>query len=133
MKSVLAIALITGCLFVVYLGVTGILGDSSLLPEELSARTSGIIAGAAAEDELSAEVRIDNFAFDPPSITVKAGTKVTWVNRDDIPHQLASDGADFKSKRLDTGDSFVFTVTQPGTYNYVCTIHPTMKGKIVVE
>lgn len=126
MKSVLAIAFLTVCLSVAYLGVTGLLGDSS-------AATSAIVAGAASEDEPSTEVRIDNFTFDPPAITVKAGTKITWVNRDDIPHQLASDSADFKSKKLDTGDSFSFTVTQPGTYNYACTIHPTMKGKIVVE
>ncbi|MGE0749356.1 MAG: cupredoxin family copper-binding protein [Variibacter sp.] len=85
---------------------------------------------AAAAD---AKVTIDNFTFDPPKLTVKAGTTVTWVNRDDIPHTVASSTRVFKSKALDTDDSFTFTFTTPGSYAYFCSLHPHMTGTIVVE
>ncbi len=79
-------------------------------------------------------VRIDNFTFNPPQLTVKAGTTVTWVNKDDIPHGIASSSNAFvKSKALDTDDSYSFTFTTPGTYAYFCYIHPHMTGTIVVE
>ena len=79
-------------------------------------------------------VSIDNFTFTPPTVTVKAGTTVTWSNKDDIPHGIASaNGAFTKSKALDTDDSYSFTFTTPGTYQYFCYIHPHMTGTIVVE
>jgi len=81
----------------------------------------------------TAEVNIDNFSFSPATITVKAGTTVTWTNRDDIPHTVFADDKSFKSKPLDTGDKFTFTPTKPGTYPYFCSIHPKMTGKLVVE
>ncbi len=82
----------------------------------------------------SGTVRIDNFTFNPPQLTVKAGTTVTWVNKDDIPHGIASSSNAFvKSKALDTDDSYSFTFTTPGTYAYFCYIHPHMTGTIVVE
>jgi plastocyanin len=79
-------------------------------------------------------VSIDNFTFGPQSVTVKAGTTVTWTNKDDIPHGIASANNAFtKSKALDTDDSYSFTFTTPGTYRYFCYIHPHMTGTIVVE
>jgi plastocyanin len=79
-------------------------------------------------------ISIDNFTFAPASLTVKAGTTVTWTNRDDIPHGIAeSNNAFKKSKALDTDDSFSFTFTTPGTYKYFCYIHPHMVGTVVVE
>jgi plastocyanin len=81
-----------------------------------------------------AEVKIDNFTFAPPVLTVAAGTTVKWVNRDDIPHTVVSDDkSTFKSKALDTNDSFTYTFTKPGTYNYFCSIHPKMVAKVVVQ
>src|SRR6184192_2056533 len=71
--------------------------------------------------------------FAPPSLTVKTGTTVTWSNEDDIPHTVASSTRVFKSKALDTDDSFSFTFTEPGRYEYFCSLHPHMTGKIVVE
>lgn len=79
------------------------------------------------------EVTIDNFTFAPDRITVKAGTTVTWINRDDIPHTVALATRLFKSKALDTDDKFSFTFTTPGTYEYFCSLHPHMKATIVVE
>jgi plastocyanin len=79
------------------------------------------------------EVKIDNFTFTAPSITVPAGTEVTWVNRDDIPHTVVSQDGVFKSKALDTDDKFSFKFSQPGTYHYFCSIHPKMTAEVVVK
>ena len=82
----------------------------------------------------SAHVSIDNFSFTPQTLTVKAGTTVTWTNRDDIPHGIASDNKAFtRSKALDTEDSYSVTFTTPGTFKYFCYIHPHMTGNIIVE
>lgn len=78
-------------------------------------------------------VAIDNFVFGPDRVTIKAGTTVTWTNRDDIPHTVASATKAFKSKVMDTGDSFSFTFSTPGEYSYFCSLHPHMTGTIVVE
>jgi len=79
------------------------------------------------------EVAIHNFTYAPQQITVKAGTTVTWINRDDIPHTVTSKTMLFKSNALDTDDKFSFTFTAPGTYPYFCALHPHMTGTIVVE
>ena len=78
------------------------------------------------------EVHIDNFTFQPAQLTVKVGTTVTWKNRDDIPHTIVSAGK-FRSKTLDTDDSFSFTFTAAGDYKYFCSLHPHMTGMIKVE
>jgi plastocyanin len=79
-------------------------------------------------------VTIDNFFFTPATLTVKAGTTVTWTNKDDIPHGIGATNNGFpKSKALDTDDSYSFTFTTPGTYQYFCYLHPKMVGSIVVE
>jgi plastocyanin len=79
-------------------------------------------------------VSIDNFTFNPATLRVKAGSTVTWTNKDDIPHGIASDGGAFaRSQALDTDESFSFTFTKSGTYKYFCYIHPHMVGTIVVE
>jgi plastocyanin len=79
------------------------------------------------------EVKIDNFSFGPATITVPAGTNVTWINHDDIPHTVVSDDKIFKSKVLDTDEKFSFTFAKPGTYPYFCSIHPKMTGKVIVQ
>ena len=79
-------------------------------------------------------VKIDNFSFGPNTLTVPAGTTITWTNHDDVPHVVTSDdNTMFKSKPLDTDDHFSFTFPKPGTYNYYCAIHPKMTAKIVVQ
>jgi amicyanin len=80
-----------------------------------------------------AEVDIDQFTFLPQRITVKAGTTVTWINEDDVPHTIVSSSKVFKSRALDTADKFSFTFTTPGTYDYFCSVHPHMTGAVVVE
>jgi plastocyanin len=77
-------------------------------------------------------VTIDNFTFSPAELTVRIGTTVTWKNHDDIPHTVVSAGR-FKSKVLDTDDSYIFTFTSAGDYKYFCSLHPHMTGVIKVE
>jgi plastocyanin len=79
------------------------------------------------------EIGIDNFAFAPRELTVKPGTTVTWVNRDDVPHVIVNVEQKFKeSPVLDTDRRYSVRLTTPGTYKYFCSIHPTMTGTIVV-
>jgi plastocyanin len=79
------------------------------------------------------EVTIDNFSFGPMELTVPVGTQVTWTNKDDVPHVVLSVDKKFKSKALDTDDKFSFTFQEAGTYEYFCSVHPKMTGKIVVK
>jgi plastocyanin len=79
------------------------------------------------------EVKIDNFSFGPMTVSISAGEKVTWVNRDDIPHTVMSTDKVFRSKPLDTDDKFTFTFERPGTYEYFCSLHPKMTGKVIVR
>ena len=87
----------------------------------------------AGDQSASSEVKIDNFSFGPETLTVAAGTTVTWTNNDDVPHTVVSDDKVFKSKALDTDDKFSYTFTKPGTYNYFCSVHPKMTAKVVVR
>jgi plastocyanin len=81
------------------------------------------------------QVVIDNFTFDPPRLTVAAGTKVTWVNHDDVPHTATSTQKPrvFDSRTLDTDQEFSHVFTKPGTYKYFCAVHPHMTGEIIVK
>jgi plastocyanin len=81
------------------------------------------------------EIVIDDFAFSPATLTVAAGTKVTWVNHDEEPHTVmsADKQTPFKSPALDTNDKFSFVFAKPGTYKYFCSIHSHMVGTIVVR
>ena len=88
---------------------------------------------AAAARAEEATVRIDNFTFDPPALKIKAGTVVTWINEDDIPHTVAAAGRSFKSKPLDTDEKYSFTFTTPGSYEYFCSLHPHMMATTIVE
>ncbi len=81
----------------------------------------------------SNQVTIDNFSFTPQTLTVPVGTKVTWINKDDVPHTVTSDDKFFASHALDTDQQFSFTFTAPGTNNYYCSVHPQMTGKIIVQ
>ena len=81
----------------------------------------------------ASEVKIDNFVFNPAIVTVKAGTQVTWINKDDIPHTVDSTDGKFKSNALDTEDKFQFSFNTPGEYPFFCRMHPKMTGKIIVQ
>lgn len=80
------------------------------------------------------EVKIDikEFMFAPKDLTVAVGTKVTWVNDDQIPHTVAETHKVFRSRALDTNDSFSWVFNTPGEFEYFCALHPQMIGKIIV-
>jgi len=106
----------------------------------IGAALGGVAAAVLAANVLSANaqsqtgaVSIDNFTFNPQILRIKAGTTVTWTNKDDIPHAIAAVGKQFKSKVMDTDNSYSFTFTTPGSYAYFCSLHPHMTGTIVVE
>jgi plastocyanin len=86
--------------------------------------------GAAKAGE--ATIVIDNFTFAPAEATVKAGTRVLFVNHDDIPHTIVLADGKVRSKALDTDDSFAFVFDKPGDFVYFCGLHPHMKGEIKV-
>jgi Icc protein len=79
------------------------------------------------------EIGIDNFNFTPGVMTVKAGTTVTFINKDDVPHLIVNTQNRFKaSPVLDTDQRYSATLTKAGTYDYFCSLHPKMVGKILV-
>ena len=88
---------------------------------------------AARQTPAAAEIKIDNFVFGPRDLTVAVGTTVTWTNRDDIPHTVVSTDKLFKSKVLDTDETFSFTFDKAGTFPYFCSIHPKMTGTVLVK
>jgi plastocyanin len=92
------------------------------------------MARGAAAGERQNKIQIKDFMFNPPTITVKSGEKITWINRDEEPHTVVSVGKKFqKSSALDTDQEFTITAGEPGTYTYFCSVHPKMTGTIVVE
>ena len=94
-------------------------------------------AADRAEDVVNdRNVNIDNFAYEPKTLTVKRGTEVTWVNQDDAPHTVTSDAGDaLDSEQLEEGDEFSERFLEQGTFAYHCEVHgkDRMSGKIVVE
>ena len=86
-----------------------------------------------ADDAKSTEIRVDNFTFAPDTLTIPVNSTVTWINKDDIPHVIASSDGVFKSRALDTDQQYTYTFTKAGTYPYYCSIHPKMVGKVVVQ
>ena len=93
------------------------------------------VRSRAAEPALPPDtIAIDNFTFAPQVLQVRAGTAVTWLNRDDIPHVVVGQDnpRELKSPPLDTDDHFSFVFKAPGTYRYFCSLHPHMQGSVVV-
>lgn len=88
---------------------------------------------AAGQQPAANVVNIDNFMFTPMELTITAGATVTWINKDDVPHTVVSVDHKFKSQALDTDEKFSFTFSDPGTYEYFCSVHPRMTGKIIVN
>ena len=125
---------------------TVILGTAAILSLTLASGTlrarslGGTQTGALATVQMAGQgtagtnaVTIDNFSFGPMQLEVPAGTQVTWINKDDVPHTVVGVDHKFKSRALDTDEKFSFTFQDAGTYEYFCSVHPKMTGKIVVK
>ncbi len=104
-------------------------GAAAILAIALSAAPAG---SPKAQPE-AATVKIANFTFNPKIITVPVGATVTWTNDHDVPHTVAANDGSFRSKPLDTGDTYAVTFRAPGEHAYFCSIHPMMTGKVVVK
>ena len=90
-------------------------------------------AGASAAEAQPNSVVMKNFDFSPMSLTIKVGSSVTWKNLDGEPHTVTSVDGLFRSGALDQNDSFTFKFDKPGTYKYLCSIHPRMMAAIIVK
>lgn len=95
-----------------------------------TASTPGPTAGGGAA---GAQVVMKNLAFDPATVTIKAGESVTWTNQDGMNHTVVADKGEFKSSDLGQGATFTFKFDKAGTYAYHCSIHPSMKATVVVQ
>ena len=105
-------------------------GISYLFLSAIAAETKGAEGIGASGNR----IEIKDFAFNPQTITVKSGDKITWINRDEEPHTIVSVEKQFKkSSALDTDQEFTITAGAPGTYTYFCSVHPKMTGTIVIE
>lgn len=107
------------------------MADASSMPgmATMPTRTDGIPPAAPSGRDA---VSIDGFAFVPTTLTVTAGSTVTWTNQDDDPHTVVAGGGAFRSQALGNGGVFSFTFPAAGTFDYVCSIHPFMHGTVVV-
>jgi len=104
----------------------------SLVPLLLAGQTPRTVRAPGGQPAKVA-VTIDNFSFTPNSITVAAGTTVVWTNKDDVPHNVTNPDREFKSPTLDTDEKWEYTFKKAGTFEYYCTIHPKMTGRVVVQ
>ena len=89
--------------------------------------------GTLAAQDATNVITIDNFTFSPKELSVAVGTTVKWVNHDDIPHTVVEKKTTFRSKALDTDDSYSYTFTSAGTFDYFCGLHPHMVGQVIVK
>ncbi|MEK6867232.1 MAG: plastocyanin/azurin family copper-binding protein, partial [Nanoarchaeota archaeon] len=111
-------------------GASGVSVDVST--EEVSVSVDEEETQAAAESQAAdVEVKIESYSFDEKTITVKAGTTVIWENYDSAPHTVTGDGLD--SGKMSKGDTYEYTFTEPGTYEYYCAYHPSMVATVIVE
>ena len=114
--------------------IAALLCGVSFLNLSLFALAGGTTNTDSAAGGKQNKIEIKDFAFDPQTITVKSGEKITWVNKDGEPHTVVSVEKQFKkSPALDTDESYTVTAGAPGTYTYFCSVHPKMTGTIVVE
>lgn len=134
--AVLALVLIGGGIYYATAGDSGKMthDNSDGHHDDDKAKSTSPSAAASAGAVEQNTVTIENFGYAPEVIKVKAGTKVTWTNKDTVPHNVVGDEYDeLNGKLLDKGESFSFTFDEPGTYPYHCAPHPYMKGTVIVE
>ena len=105
----------------------------SVARRSLAAAVAALLIGGANAAPVVHTVTIDGFEFHPPQITVGKGDVVVWVNKDPVPHTATAKGAALDSGSIAASGSFRFTATREGRFDYVCTLHPTMKGVLVVH
>jgi plastocyanin len=100
---------------------------------EMPAKSSPAAGKSLSTSSNPNQVVVENFSFQPGTLTVKPGTTVTWVNHDDEPHTVNENNKSFKSGTLDTDAKFSYKFTTPGTFSYFCSLHLRMTGQIIVK
>ena len=128
--------MLSGALFMALSLILVLTGCSTTTPAATPTPTaiaSPTSAPTATQTTPHANVAISGFAFVPSTLTVSVGTTVTWTNNDSSSHTIASNDNLFQSGTLAKGATFSHTFGQKGTFNYRCSIHPSMTGKIIVE
>lgn len=109
------------------LGSCGLYGGTQNNPPEAAVNPNPAPVSPAATNA----VNIQNFSFSPATLTIKNGDTVAWTNNDSAPHQIKS--SSFNSELMNKGQNFSFTFNDAGTFDYICSLHPSMTGKIIVE
>jgi plastocyanin len=130
-----AVALVLGIAIGVTSWVRSRDGSAPAASATTAAPATTVTPGAAGVAAHESRVRIEEFAFVPRELTIPAGTRVTWVNQDDVPHTATSSDAPpaFDSRTLDTDGVYSFTFTKSGTYRYYCKVHPRMTATVIVK
>jgi plastocyanin len=118
---ILAIVVIAGATVV----IAGCTSSSSPSPGPV---TSSASTSTASQNP----VAIQNYAFSPSTLTIQKGANVTWTNYDSVQHHVVSDSSAFSSPLLNKGDTYTHQFNNTGSFSYICSIHPYMKGTIVV-
>jgi amicyanin len=109
----------------------GMPGMSSAIPG-MGPMPSATTSSAPTQPVAGTAVDITNFAFAPANLSVKVGETVTWTNKDEEPHTVVANDGSFHSPGLDANGTYTFTFTTPGSFDYICSIHPFMRGTVVV-
>jgi plastocyanin len=126
---------VTGRVFVLRTAVVGV-AVAALLGPSASPAAAQPTPAASVTRLAKVEgppVTIDNFTFSPATLTVASGTTVTWTNQDDMVHTVTAADRAFSSKGLETGDTYSYTFTTPGTYTYFCALHPRRTATVIVQ
>jgi plastocyanin len=117
-------------------------GRAALLVSCTAIAAAGLFGGCGDDEQgpampdpaaASGEVEIAEFLYEPETITVEPGTKVTWVNSDKAPHTATADDSSFDTGTLDKDDSASVTFDEPGSFSYTCRFHAFMNGTVEVE
>lgn len=122
--------ILIGVVVVIIVAIAGFYYFSQKQYQPASPQTTNQLSTTKQSVEGNAVI-IQNFSFNPGTLTVKSGTKVTWTNKDSTTHRIKSDT--FNSSDLNQGDTFEVTFKNKGSFNYSCAIHPYMTGTIVVD
>lgn len=100
--------------------------------EQLQATASPTTQSQTNQKNIDATVKIRNFKFEPANLAIAVGKTVQFINLDEEPHTATATDGTFNSKALDTDQTWSYTATKPGTYPYICSVHPFMKGTLTV-
>ncbi|MEO8887854.1 MAG: cupredoxin family copper-binding protein [Jatrophihabitantaceae bacterium] len=98
-----------------------------------SHKSTGSTGGATTASSKAVTIDVKNFSFNPQTVSVATGTKVTWDFQDSVNHNVTANDKSFKSKDLGKGGSYSYTFNKAGSYSYLCTIHQYMTGTVTVK